>query len=186
MGWGKSYKEEIRERERRYREKIRRKLETYARMIDKPKVKEQIRADVMNVLKEAMNQEIPDHKLAGKIKAAVRKYFDELEKRWIFDKVFTYYSYDEKFDRAIKELDEGRASVVRGTFRDTVEVEGKITLEIPADNAMFTASTLMDDAVYELVELAEVVLEYTADIRKQGDKYLVKVLHVYDVNAIVY
>jgi hypothetical protein len=183
--WRDSFDEEMREKERRYREKIRRKLEKYNSMIDKAKVKEQIRADVLKVLKEAMNQEIPDHKLSNRVRSAVWKYFGVFEEKWIFDDIFIHYHYDERSNMAIKKLDEGAATVVRGTYKDRVEVEARITLEILADSG-FGASTLMDEDISERVKLAEVVLEYTADIRKQDNKYLVKVLHLYDVDVIVY
>jgi hypothetical protein len=182
--WEKSYKEEIRERERRYREKIRRKLEKYNSMIDKAKVKQQIKADIMQVLKEAMNQEIPEHVLRNRIISKIREPFDIFEKKWIFDNVFISRYYNERFYNTLDELDKG-ANVARGTFKLTVKVEAKIDLETLADSG-FGASTLMDETIYELVTLAEITVEFTADVRKQGDKYLVKVLHVYDVDVMLY
>jgi hypothetical protein len=178
------FDEETRERERRYREKIRRKLEKYNSMIDKAKVKQQIKADIMQVLKEAMNQEIPEHVLRNRIIHEIIKHFDIFEKKWVFDNVFISRYYNDRFYDALDELEKG-ANVARGTFKFTVQVEAKIDLETLADSG-FGASTLMDETIYELVTLAEVTTEFTADIRKQSDKYLVKVLHAYDVDVMLY
>jgi hypothetical protein len=184
--WSRSFEEEMREKERRYREKVRKRLEMYNSMIDKPKVKEQIRADVMNVLKEAMKQEIPEHKLTEKIKSAIENHYIKFKEYLIFHGIYIDYYFDEKVVKAIDDLRKGVATTVAGVYEEEVEVRGKIILEIPADNCFMCASTLMDDDIYEKVKLAKVNLRYAAEFKKQDNKYLVKVLQIHDVNVILY
>ena len=92
LSWSDDFKREMREKERKYREKVREALRIYNGMIDKVKVKEQVRADVIQVLKEAMNQEIPDYVLWDRVRYAARKHFDIFE---AFNSIVDHQGYEE-------------------------------------------------------------------------------------------
>jgi hypothetical protein len=181
--WAFSFDDEAREKEQRYREKIRRKLEKYNSMIDKAKVKQQIKADIMQVLKEAMNQEIPEHVLRNRVRSAVWRSFSIFEERGIFDDVFIDYHRDDKFYRTIDELEKGSATAAIRALKDEVVVRARIVLETM--DMWYVMSTGIE-TLDEYVELAKIKIDYDAEIKKQNDKYFVKILRIYDVDAIVY
>jgi hypothetical protein len=174
------YKKEVQERERRYQEIIRETLEKYHSMIDKAKLKQQIRAGVMQVLKEAMKREIPHFDLSESIRNAIKEPFYQHGVKSIFVSIFTNYHFDEELISAINKLTLSIVSVARGHFKDTVDLMALILLEIPEDDKK------MDEILYEEVKLAEVSIEYDAEIRKQYNKYPLKVLRIYDVDVIIY
>ena len=175
----RSFGEEMEEKERKYREIIRETLEKYHSMIDKAKLKQQIETDVMQVMKEAMKREIPHFDLSESIRDAIKEPFYKNGVESIFVSIFTNYHFDEELISAINKLTLSIISVARGHFKDTVDLMALIPLEIPEDEKM-------DEILFEEVKLAKVSVEYDAEIRKQYNKYPLKVLRIYDVNATLY